>query len=362
VRPSFFRRYGKPSLIVAPLALAGALLGAPSSASAPAPPLAPIPTIAPRDLNAAAAPLDMARPAATAARLLQPGIPAVTLSARATPTAATAPTPLRVGIQVGHWRAAELPDEQLQLRDSTGVFAGGHAEAEVGLDIAQRIAALLASDGIVVDVLPATIPPGYAADAFVALHADGAESSDARGFKLATPLAASRASLHLLETLADEYGHATGLPRGGASTANMRGYYAFNYRRYAHAIARITPAVIIEMGFLTNADDRTLLLDRPDLAAVGIANGIVRYLNQRDPHNRAALLPPDFGVRRGAFPAGLDVRAAPRDDAATLLHIEAERPVIPFEERDGWYHVVIVGAWDIFGWVREDEVVMVEGA
>ncbi|HEX9442275.1 MAG TPA: N-acetylmuramoyl-L-alanine amidase, partial [Roseiflexaceae bacterium] len=231
MRPSFFRRYGKPGLLVAPLALAGALLGAPSSASAPAPPLAPIPTIAPHHLNAAAAPLDLARPAATAARLLQPGIPAVTLSARATPTAATAPKPLRVGIQVGHWRAAELPDEQLQLRDSTGVFAGGHAEAEVGLDIARRVAALLASDGIVVDVLPATIPPGYAADAFVALHADGAESGDARGFKLTTPLAASRASLHLLETLADEYGHATGLPRGGASTANMRGYYAFNYHR-----------------------------------------------------------------------------------------------------------------------------------
>ena len=72
---------------------------------------------------------------------------------------------LRVGIQAGHWRSQELPDEQAPLRGSSGAFASGYAEVTVSLDIARRVAALLASDGIVVDVLPATVPPGYAADA-----------------------------------------------------------------------------------------------------------------------------------------------------------------------------------------------------
>ena len=51
-------------------------------------------------------------------------------------------------------------------------------------------------------------------------------------------MAASRASQQLLDALNAEYGRATALPRHGAITADMRGYYAFNYRRYAHAIAR----------------------------------------------------------------------------------------------------------------------------
>jgi N-acetylmuramoyl-L-alanine amidase len=134
----------------------------------------------------------------------------------------------------------------------------------------------------------------------------------------------------------------------------MRGYYAFNYRRYAHAVAKITPATIVEMGFLTNPDDRALLTTSPDLAAIGIANGIVRYLNERHPRDHAALEPPDFGVWRGAATDGLDIRAAPHDDAQTLLHIEPRDLVIAFEEREGWFRVIVAGAWDVVGWVRKD--------
>lgn len=36
--------------------------------------------------------------------------------------------PLRVGIQAGHWFAAEAPDEQEGLRDNTGAQAGGTTE------------------------------------------------------------------------------------------------------------------------------------------------------------------------------------------------------------------------------------------
>jgi hypothetical protein len=363
VRPSFLRRYTHLSLIAAPLMIVVAIFGAPAQATAPpAPPRVP-PTIPLRTLSFTPPQAARSAAASAATRLL----PADATTPNPTPPTEQPPTrpagrPLRVGIQAGHWRSEELPDEQAHLRGSSGAFAAGYAEVTVSLDIARRVAALLARDGIVVDVLPATVPPGYAADAFVALHADGAEQTDICGFKLATPWWSSSASHDLLDALTAEYGKATVRPRDVAITANMRGYYAFNYRRYAHAISRTTPAVIIEMGFLTCADDRALLVNQPDTVAIGIANGIVRYLNEHDVHNAAALLPPDFGVQRAAKVADLGVRAEPHDDATPLLSIEADRPVIPFEERDGWYHVIVVGAWDVVGWVRKDEVTVIRGS
>ncbi|MFL5804360.1 MAG: N-acetylmuramoyl-L-alanine amidase [Roseiflexaceae bacterium] len=277
------------------------------------------------------------------------------------PTAAPSGRRIRVGIQAGHWLIPNLPAELTHLQISVGASAGGYNEAMINLDIARRTAALLESVGITVDRLPAIVPPGYTADAFVALHADGARQASARGFKIGAAWAASRASQQLLEALTAEYGRTTGLPRHGAVTADMRGYYAFNYRRYAHAIARTTPAVIVEMGFLTNTDDRALLTSQPDLIAAGLANGIIRYLNQRNPHDQEALRPPDFGVWHGATTVGLDVRAGPADDAQVLLHIESDRPVIPFEDHDGWFRVVVAGAWDVVGWVRKDALVRIEG-
>src|SRR5688572_19538250 len=48
----------------------------------------------------------------------------------------------RVGLQVGHWRAHELPEELARLRNSTGAVAGGYREYEVNLLVAQRAAVL----------------------------------------------------------------------------------------------------------------------------------------------------------------------------------------------------------------------------
>jgi len=61
----------------------------------------------------------------------------------------------------------------------------------------------------------------------------------------------------------------------------MRWYYAFNARRYQHAVAPGVPQAIIETGFLTSSADRQYLIGDPDRVARGIANGILRFL-QRD--------------------------------------------------------------------------------
>ena len=359
VHSTLLRKYGILSLIVIPLVLAAAVFGAPAPAAAPPAPLASAPTHAIPATDAPAPPT--ARPLATLAPAIPLQPPAYPQPDEPTPTAVPptpgAPPRFHVGIQAGHWRAADLPSEQTHLHISAGTSAGGYSEAQITLDIARRAAALLESIGVVVDLLPATVPPSYSADVFVALHADGFAQVSARGFNVATAWAGSPASQRLSATVAAEYERATGLPRHGAATADMRSYYAFNYRRYAHAVAKTTPAAIVEMGFLTNPDDRFLLTQSPDVAAIGIANGIVRYLNERDPGDQAALQPPDFGVWHGATAAGLDIRAAARDDAKTLLHIESDRLVIPFEERDGWFRVIVAGAWDVVGWVRRDALV-----
>jgi N-acetylmuramoyl-L-alanine amidase len=261
-----------------------------------------------------------------------------------------------VGIQVGHWQAKDLPDELARLRTSSGAFAAGYAEAQVNLEIAKRVVKLLQSHGMTADLLPATIPPGYDADAFVAIHADGASAGSSRGFKLATPWRTSSASQHLADTLTAEYAKSTKLPQDGAITINMRGYYAFNYRRHTHAIAKTTPAVIIETGFLTSAADRVMIVGHPDTVANGIANGIIRYLGEHDPNDGGSLLPPEFKTQRPIDPAGLDVRAAPSDKAKLLKHVDADGRLFVFQERDGWYQVFVRGESRAVGWVRKDQV------
>lgn len=300
------------------------------------------------------------RPAAPTPRPAPAGATAAPVAAAlsvAQPAPAARPGTLpRIGLQVGHWKTRELPDELARLRTSSGAIAAGLREVDLNLDMARRVAALLQSIGLAVDVLPATVPPGYQADAFVAIHADGSRRPDPRGFKLATPWRTSRASQLLHDSLVTEYASATGLPQDGAITVNMRGYYAFTYRRHTHAIARTTPAVILEMGFLTNPKDRAVLSGQPDRVAIGIANGIIRYLNERDPNDRVALEPPEFPIQKAIAPGGVDIRAAPGDLAQVLAHIDARGLLVPIQVRDGWYQVVYARNWRIVGWVRTDQV------
>jgi N-acetylmuramoyl-L-alanine amidase len=230
-------------------------------------------------------------------------------------------------------------------------------ELQVNLDITQRVARILEERGYVVDVIPATVPVRYEADAFVAIHADGSASSRARGFKLATPWRTSRASQHLLEAMQAEYAKATGLPYdSGGITFNMRGYYAFSWRRHDHAAAKTTPAVILEMGFLTNASDRSMMTKRQDMIALAIADGITRYLNERDPNDTAARVPPDFKTHR-PVDAGVAVRAAPSEQSKVLFRAGPDNRLFPFQEKDGWMQVVVRGQYRVVGWVRRDQLV-----
>jgi hypothetical protein len=209
---------------------------------------------------------------------------------RIVPSSQSAPAyaatrPFRVGVQVGRYKNNELPPQLARLVGHTGAYGGGRSELSLNLDVAGRVARLLRASGVTVDTLPATVPTGYSADAFVAIHADGADSSSAHGFKISTRWSSSIAlqDAMLVEMLTDAYRAATGLAEDGNVTRNMRGYYAFSPWRPNYRVSNYTPSAIVEMGYMTSPADRAVLFNATDKVASGIANGVTMFLKSAYP-------------------------------------------------------------------------------
>lgn len=187
--------------------------------------------------------------------------------------------PLRVGLQAGHWKNDELPEELKRLQTSGGTSTGEVAEWEVNLKIAQEAKKILEKEGLVVDILPATIPPAYQADALVAIHADGSTDSNQRGFKVAAPRRdLTGKAKTLVKIIEEEYAKTTGFSQDPNITRGMTGYYAFSWRRFDHAIHPMTPAVILETGFLTNPSEARSLINHPEIPAQAIAKAVLIFL------------------------------------------------------------------------------------
>lgn len=185
---------------------------------------------------------------------------------------------VRVGIQIGHLDARAHPGEHARLRVSTGGEANGVTEVEINQAVATALAERLASAGVAVDLLPASVPPRYRADAFVSLHADSSPSATRRGYKTAHFEPARTPQERVLKQLVDTaYAAGTGLPDDHENVSgNMLWYYAFD-PRYRHAVSPVTPSLLIEMGYISNDRDLDLLLN-PEIPAAAIAEGILAYL------------------------------------------------------------------------------------
>jgi N-acetylmuramoyl-L-alanine amidase len=148
----------------------------------------------------------------------------------------------------------------------------------VNLAIAKEASRMLEQFGYIVDLLPAVVPPSYRAHLFIAIHADGSNDPRATGYRVATPRRdATGRSSEFARILERTYGEATSLRRIQDVTRRMRNYYAFNFRRYEHALHPMTIGVIIETGFITSARDRRLLVEEPQKAAKGIVDAILAF-------------------------------------------------------------------------------------
>lgn len=187
--------------------------------------------------------------------------------------------PAKVGLQVGHWKNNELPEELERLKGSTGSAGGGKSEWEVNLKIVEIAADLLRERGVSVEIIPATVPQSFWADVFVAVHADGSLDSTKSGFKIASGWRDYTGKAgKLVGYIVDEYQSATAMAKDPNITRNMRGYYAFAWWRFAHAIHPMTTAAIVETGFLTSASDRRTIVLNPKIPADALARGIGRFL------------------------------------------------------------------------------------
>lgn len=189
--------------------------------------------------------------------------------------------PAKIALQVGHWKIEEAPQELHRLKSNTGAEGGGKMEWEVNLTIAQVTKKILEKKGLSVEILPAIIPPGYFADVFVAIHADSHTDLSKSGFKIASSWRdfSGKAS-KLVYAIEKPYQDYTNLKVDPNITRNMRGYYAFSWWRYKHALHPMTTSAILETGFLTNTQDRKIIVDKPSLSAKGLAEGIVNYLEE----------------------------------------------------------------------------------
>jgi N-acetylmuramoyl-L-alanine amidase len=172
-----------------------------------------------------------------------------------------------IGLVSGHWG-----------HDSGAVCGDGLTEAEINQNIATLVQKHLNEKGFDVDLLKEFDPKlnGYKALALVSIHADSCDYINdlATGFKVAAALASPNPerATRLTACLRSRYAQATGLPLHSTSvTADMTDYHAFG------EISELTPAAIIETGFLNL--DRQFLTQNPDIAAQGITNGILCFLN-----------------------------------------------------------------------------------
>ena len=107
----------------------------------------------------------------------------------------------------------------------------------------------------------------WGADYFISIHTNAADNPAANGseqlvFRL------SGTAYQLAQSIATQLAATTGLRNRGVIA--RPGLYVL--RRTA------MPAVLSEIGFITNPGDAALMSSRPDLFALGIYRGITSYL------------------------------------------------------------------------------------
>lgn len=192
-------------------------------------------------------------------------------TATITPAAPVIPVPHtpRIGIIAGHSGS-----------DSGAICADGLQEVDVNRDVARRVVALLVQRGWTVDLLDEfdVRLNGYLGDALLSIHADSCNVPDKSGFKITR----AESGFHtpsadvLVDCVTRHYAARTGLAFDPYTiTYDMTRYHAY------YEIDRSTPAAIIETGFLL--DDRELLTQRPDVAAGGIVDGLVCFIEGESP-------------------------------------------------------------------------------
>ncbi len=106
----------------------------------------------------------------------------------------------------------------------------------------------------------------WPADYFISIHANASEIASASGSE-AFVYSLSSPAFGLAENILIGLSEATGLADRGVTA-----------RPTLYVLRKTTmPALLLEVGFITNASDAALMANNPELIARGIYNGILRY-------------------------------------------------------------------------------------
>ena len=171
------------------------------------------------------------------------------------------------------------------VNPNAGAEGNGYREQDITYDVGTRLAALLRGDPEFSVRLSRTAPSqvlgqnntqslaarvdaanAWDADYFISLHTNAASSPGANGSEgLVYSLdgEAANFAFYLVRGLVD----ATGFTYRGIIA--RPGLYVLRKTRM--------PAVLVEMGFITNPGDARVMGERPELVARGLYNGIVKY-------------------------------------------------------------------------------------
>lgn len=264
--------------------------------------------------------------------------------------------PWVIAVQPGHWEIQDVPPELRRLRHDTGAMWGNIREVDINKSVVNALIPMLRAKGWDAIEVPSTVPPGLRVDAFVAVHADSSTDTSRRGWKLAPPWRSSPASRELAGDLRASFASEPNLVEdANGVTVNMRGYFAFNNRRFYHAINPYTPAVIIELGFISNSVDRALLTGDPKFWAGIIARGLARYFDGRERSKTSDLQPMELNwMAVGSSPA--PVRTGPSLDSEQRWVLTPGTTVMPVDVSGDWYEVFLRRPYST-GWVQKNELV-----
>ncbi|MBE6662157.1 MAG: N-acetylmuramoyl-L-alanine amidase [Ruminococcaceae bacterium] len=155
---------------------------------------------------------------------------------------------LRVGL--------ELADLLLENGNFEVLLSRPSASTQLGTSTASSLAARVNAAN------------SFGADAFISLHTNAAASPAATGseaFVFSRPSAAYELASDILRRMTE----VTGLDNRGVFVRN--GLYVLRKTQM--------PATLVELGFITNPSDATLMNENPRLFATGIYQGILDYFN-----------------------------------------------------------------------------------
>ena len=169
---------------------------------------------------------------------------------------------------------------------NTGAEGNGLFEQDITYEVGQRLAALLRQNGNFAVRLSRPTPDtqignsnasslslrvqdanSWGADYFISIHTNAAASPAPSGSEQLVYRTSGEA-YRLAQAIAPALAEATGLRNRGIIA--RPGLYVLRRTRM--------PAVLSEIGFITNPSDAALMSERPDLFARGIYRGILNYL------------------------------------------------------------------------------------